>query len=165
MVLHITFFNPTLINVKPVIRPFASSPLVHKPTITQYDQWGRRIDTLYTSEGWRKLKAIAQREGIPAIFYERQYGEHSRVYGFAKVLLMVGDTHEVFCPLSMTDGAARTLELADKGPDIFKRLIRSVYINLDLMHANLTLHQSKSLRSFHCRSMDDGGEFHNHLNI
>ena len=29
------------------------------------------------------------------------------MYGFAKVLMMVGDAHVVFCPLSMTDGCAR----------------------------------------------------------
>ncbi|KAJ2921139.1 hypothetical protein H1R20_g15955, partial [Candolleomyces eurysporus] len=112
-------------DVVKVIRPLASSPLVSPPTVTQYDQWGRRIDALQTSEGWRKLKAIAQKEGIPGIFYERLYGEHSRVYGFAKILLMVGDTQEVFCPLSMTDGAARILEKLGKGPwyDVYERLI------------------------------------------
>lgn len=65
------------------------------PTLVQYDQWGRRVDDLQTSEAWRNLKALAQREGLPGIFYERKYKEHSRIYGFAKILLMVGDTHEV----------------------------------------------------------------------
>ena len=63
--------------------------------MTQYDQWGRRVDNLQTSEGWRDLKAVAQKEGIPGIFYERKFKEHSRVYGFAKMMIMVGDTHEV----------------------------------------------------------------------
>ncbi|KAF4590168.1 hypothetical protein EYR40_009433 [Pleurotus pulmonarius] len=85
---------------------------VTPPNLVQYDQWGRRIDDLQTSEGWRGLKAIAQKEGMPGIFYERTYGEHSRSYGFAKVFLMSGDSHMVFCPLSMTDGAARVIELA-----------------------------------------------------
>ncbi|KAF9489393.1 hypothetical protein BDN71DRAFT_1401714 [Pleurotus eryngii] len=85
---------------------------VTPPNLVQYDQWGRRIDDLQTSEGWRGLKAIAQKEGMPGIFYERTYGEHSRSYGFAKVFLMSGDSHMVFCPLSMSDGAARVIELA-----------------------------------------------------
>lgn len=108
-----------------VIRPLADSPLVTKQSITQYDQWGRRVDALHTSEGWRKLKAISQKEGLPAIFYERLFGEHSRVYGFAKMLLMVGDTQEVFCPMSMTDGAARVLELMgnEATKPIYQRLI------------------------------------------
>jgi hypothetical protein len=65
------------------------------PTLTQYNQWGQRIDKLETSEGWRALKEVSQREGIPAIFYERKYGEYSRLYGFAKVFLMTGDCAEV----------------------------------------------------------------------
>ena len=65
------------------------------PRLVQYDQWGRRTDKLETSEGWRDLKALGQREGLPAIFYERKYNEYSRIYGFAKMLLMVGDSHEV----------------------------------------------------------------------
>jgi hypothetical protein len=96
---------------------------VAPPTLTQHNQWGQRIDKLVTSEGWRALKGLAQKEGIPAIFYEREFGEHSRTYGFAKMLLMVGDSHnvnslsldyteadswdQVFCPLAMTDGCAR----------------------------------------------------------
>jgi hypothetical protein len=77
-----------------VARPISRTK-VTPPSFTQYDQWGQRIDFLHTSEGWRELKAIAQKEGIPGIFYERKYGEHSRAYGFAKVLLMVGDSQEV----------------------------------------------------------------------
>ncbi|KAG6909136.1 hypothetical protein DXG01_001888 [Tephrocybe rancida] len=95
----------------PAIRAMGSGTRISPPTLTQYDQWGRRVDELQTSEGWRALKAVSQREGIPGIFYERKYQEHSRTYGFAKVVLMVGDSHEVFCPLSMTDGSARVIEL------------------------------------------------------
>ncbi|KAG5648418.1 hypothetical protein DXG03_004992 [Asterophora parasitica] len=98
-------------NVITTIRAMGSGTRISAPTLTQYDQWGRRVDVLETSEGWRDLKAVSQREGIPGIFYERTYGEHSRAYGFAKVLLMVGDAHVVFCPLSMTDGTARVIEL------------------------------------------------------
>jgi len=56
---------------------------------------GRRVDQLQISEGYRSLREIAQKEGMPGIFYERTYGEHSRLYGFTKVLLMTGDSHEV----------------------------------------------------------------------
>ncbi|KAL0961129.1 hypothetical protein HGRIS_006103 [Hohenbuehelia grisea] len=84
---------------------------VSPPQVVQYDQWGRRIDDLQTSEGWRELKAFTQKEGIPAIAYERKHQEHSRSYLFAKVMLMTGDAHMIFCPISMTDGSARVLEL------------------------------------------------------
>ncbi|KAG5338060.1 hypothetical protein C0989_008265 [Termitomyces sp. Mn162] len=117
---------------------------VAPPRLIQYDQWGRRIDELETSEGWRNLRAFSQKEGIPGIFYERKYREHSRTYGFAKMVIMVGDSHEVwirleyigyvadhrrgkiFCPLSMTDGSARVIELLgskEMKEEILPRLI------------------------------------------
>ena len=77
------------------IRSLSNSSRVNPPTLVQYDQWGRRIDNLQTSEGWRELKAISHREGLPGIFYERKYNEYSRTYGFAKVALLDGDTNEV----------------------------------------------------------------------
>ena len=77
------------------VRSLSDSSRVYPPTLVQYDQWGRRIDYLETSEGWRELKAISQREGLPGIFYERKYSEYSRIYGFAKVALLDGDTNEV----------------------------------------------------------------------
>ncbi|KAE9393559.1 hypothetical protein BT96DRAFT_943820 [Gymnopus androsaceus JB14] len=85
----------------------AQGKLLSPPKLIQYDNWGQWVDELQTSEGWRNLKAIAQREGILGIFYERTYREYSRLFGFSKVLIMSGDSHEVFCLLSMTDGAAR----------------------------------------------------------
>ncbi|KAF5369463.1 hypothetical protein D9758_002733 [Tetrapyrgos nigripes] len=99
---------------------------VAPPRLVQYDQWGKRVDQLHTSAGWKSLKAIAQTEGLPGIFYERKYKEDSRIYGFAKALLMVGDSHEVFCPLSMTDGTARVIELMGtygQKKHVFRRLI------------------------------------------
>ncbi|KAJ3548263.1 hypothetical protein NM688_g5320 [Phlebia brevispora] len=71
------------------------SAKVEEPRLVQYDHWGRRIDELQTSEGWRGLKAKMQQEGIPGIFYERRYQEHSRVFGFMKCLLASGTTHVV----------------------------------------------------------------------
>ncbi|KAG7088385.1 hypothetical protein E1B28_012386 [Marasmius oreades] len=108
-------FEPDLVRfgdeVITTIRETGAPHRVTAPELVQYDQWGKRIDRLQTSQGWIDLKAAAQREGIPAIFYERKYNEYSRLYGFAKAFLMVGYSHVVFCPLSMTDGAARIIEL------------------------------------------------------
>ncbi|KAG8765550.1 hypothetical protein FRC20_007011, partial [Serendipita sp. 405] len=84
------------------------------PTLTQYSQWGHRIDTLHTSEGWRKLKTLAVTEGLVSHNYNdtrQQYGEYSRIYAFAKTLLFVAEGRVVGCPISMTDGCARVLEL------------------------------------------------------
>ncbi|KNC99289.1 uncharacterized protein SPPG_05543 [Spizellomyces punctatus DAOM BR117] len=83
----------------------------HHPTLTQYDHWCRRIDKLETSEGWRALKGVAAEEGLIAIGYERKLRQFSRVYQFAK-LYVAGPSMAMYtCPLAMTDGAARLIEL------------------------------------------------------
>ncbi|OSD07275.1 hypothetical protein PYCCODRAFT_1430518 [Trametes coccinea BRFM310] len=81
------------------------------PQLIQYDNWGRRVDDLRTSEGWRGLKDVFHREGIVSIAYERKYREHSRPYGFAKLFITAADSEVTDCPMSMTDGVARVLEL------------------------------------------------------
>ncbi|TPX54514.1 hypothetical protein PhCBS80983_g05890 [Powellomyces hirtus] len=83
----------------------------HPPTLTQYDHWCRRIDKLETSEGWRALKGVSAIEGLVAIGYERPLGEFSRIYQFAKLYVASPSMAMFPCPLAMTDGAARCVEL------------------------------------------------------
>lgn len=97
-----------------------------EPKLTQYDAWGRRVDELRTSEGWRELKAATAVEGIVAESYPQQpmeirsqgfmgrdlLGPYARVYAFAKIQLFGPFSKLVLCPVSMTDGATRVLELA-----------------------------------------------------
>ncbi|THH19219.1 hypothetical protein EW146_g1919 [Bondarzewia mesenterica] len=104
----------------------ALSNLATPPYLTQYNQWGQRVDILHTSEGWRGLKAAVQKEGVVAISYDRKHGEHSRIHAFVKMLLMSGDGQVVFCPIAMTDGCARVLELFGTPAmqkDVFPRLV------------------------------------------
>lgn len=75
------------------IRPLSMH--VRPASLNQYDQWGRRVDQLHTSEAWRKIEELAIREGFVAIAYERKYNEYSRIYSFAKVMVMTGDCHVV----------------------------------------------------------------------
>jgi hypothetical protein len=78
----------------PEIRPLA--PLVLPATLTQYNQWGQRIDDLQTSEGWGKLKEAGIRGGFVSNAYKRnEFREHSRTFSFAKIMLMTGDFHVV----------------------------------------------------------------------
>ncbi|KIJ17834.1 hypothetical protein PAXINDRAFT_111449 [Paxillus involutus ATCC 200175] len=107
----------------------AISEGVTRPRLTQYNHWGQRIDQLDTSEAWKELKAVFFKEGIPGIFYERKYGEFSRIYGFAKLHMLVGDSHVVGCPISMTDGCARVLELV--GTPEMKRVLFPRLISRD----------------------------------
>ncbi|GAA98383.1 hypothetical protein E5Q_05069 [Mixia osmundae IAM 14324] len=82
-----------------------------EPHVVQYDNYGRRIDRLVTSEGWRAIKGVAAQEGLVSLAYRREHGEHSRIHSFAKIYLFAPESKLVGCPLSMTDGAARVLEL------------------------------------------------------
>jgi hypothetical protein len=62
------------------------------PSLKQYDQWGQRVDELSTSQGWRAMKAIAFREGLISIAYDREkYEEWARIYMFAKVHMFDAD--------------------------------------------------------------------------
>ena len=84
-----------------------SQPPVHIP----YDPWGKRIDEIKVSPAWERLHVIAAEEGIVATGYERKYAEFSRLYQFAKLYLYHPSSAIYSCPLAMTDGAARVIEL------------------------------------------------------
>lgn len=60
-------------------------PASVEPSVTQFDQWGQRVDKLHTSSSWQRLKGIAADEGLVAIAFERDEGEFSRTRFFAKV--------------------------------------------------------------------------------
>jgi len=84
-----------------------ASPPRHIP----YDAWGRRVDRIETSDAWRELDRIAATEGIVATAYERAHGAHSRIHQFARLYLYAPSSALYSCPLAMTDGAARFLEV------------------------------------------------------
>ena len=81
-----------------VLGDLADGPGAKDPVLISYDNWGQKINTVYTSEGWRRLKDLAAAEGIIGIHYERKHGSYSRVHGFAKILLMTPDLRSVGCP-------------------------------------------------------------------
>jgi alkylation response protein AidB-like acyl-CoA dehydrogenase len=84
-----------------------ASPPRHVP----YDAWGRRVDRIETSDAWRELDRIAATEGIVATAYERAHGAQSRIHQFARLYLYAPSSALYSCPLAMTDGAARFLEV------------------------------------------------------
>ena len=65
-----------------------------------------------TCHAWGKLKAIAAEELLVESAYRRNYAEHSRLYQMAKVYLFSPSSGLFSCPLAMTDGAAKTLEVS-----------------------------------------------------
>lgn len=94
----------------------------HPPIHVPFDPWGRRIDDIQTSLGWRTLEKIAAEEGIVATAYDRTYGPSSRVYQMALLYLYSPSSAIFSCPLAMTDGAARALELFGD-PDLQARAL------------------------------------------
>ena len=83
----------------------------NKPKLIQFDEWGKRIDEIIIHDGWKKIEAAAAEEGIVATAYERRYGEDSRVYQMSLLYLYHSSSAFFSCPLAMTDGAARAIEL------------------------------------------------------
>ena len=93
------------------IPPMAEDALRHEPRLVQHDPWGRRIDRIEVAHGWKELGRVSAEEGMVAIGYERTLGSLSRVHQFAKLYLFNPSSAIFTCPLAMTDGAARSIEL------------------------------------------------------
>ncbi|XP_072456103.1 acyl-CoA dehydrogenase family member 11-like isoform X5 [Notamacropus eugenii] len=81
------------------------------PRLQQFDGWGQRVDQILTCPAWKKLKEISAEEGLVAIGYERKYSSWSRMYQVAKLFLFSPSSGMFTCPLAMTDGAAKVLEV------------------------------------------------------
>ena len=84
-----------------------ASPPHHVP----FDAWGRRVDRIETSDAWRELDHVSATEAIVATAYERAYGCRSRIDQFARLYLFAPSSALYSCPLAMTDGAARFLQV------------------------------------------------------
>ena len=82
-----------------------------EPKLTQWDAWGHRVDTIELTPVWQEAARIATEKGVVATAYERKHGEHSRIHQFALAYLFDGSTEVYSCPLAMTDGAAKTLQV------------------------------------------------------
>jgi alkylation response protein AidB-like acyl-CoA dehydrogenase len=82
-----------------------------EPRHVPFDAWGQRVDLVEPSAAWNDLAGLAATEGLIGTAYERRHGAHSRVHQFALVFLFAPSSQSYSCPLAMTDGAARTLEV------------------------------------------------------
>ncbi|KAK9467702.1 acyl-CoA dehydrogenase/oxidase C-terminal [Lipomyces arxii] len=94
----------------------------NQPFVDQFDAFGHVKNSLVTSNGWRRLKDISAREGILETAYARKYEEQSRVVQFAKYYLFSPSSAIFTCPLAMTDGCARVLELYLPKHEAFRHL-------------------------------------------
>lgn len=85
-----------------------------KPSLVSFDPWGRRLDKVRVSAAWKQLQDISAKEELISIAYKREFGEHSRLYQFAKLYLFHPSSAFFTCPLAMADGAAKVLETYGK---------------------------------------------------
>ena len=83
----------------------------NEPRLQHFDAWGRRVDEIHTSDGWQALGHVAAQEGLIAIAYERRLGALSRIHQAAKLYLFNPVSAIYTCPLAMSDGAARLIEV------------------------------------------------------
>lgn len=81
------------------------------PRLVPFDAWGRRSDQIIVSTAWKELERISAEEGLVAIGYERKEAEFSRLHQFIRLYLFGPSSAVYTCPLAMTDGAARAIEL------------------------------------------------------
>jgi putative acyl-CoA dehydrogenase len=89
----------------------AADAEAHPPRHVPYDPWGRRVDRIETAWGWQALRRAAAEEAIVATAYERHEGPWSRLHQFVRLYLYNPSSAMASCPLAMTDGTARVLEL------------------------------------------------------
>jgi alkylation response protein AidB-like acyl-CoA dehydrogenase len=81
----------------------------HPPYVQHFNTFGRRIDNLITSEGWRGLQDFGIKKGMVAQPYENDQREYSRVLWAARYVLWAGSACWVNCPTLMVDGVAALL--------------------------------------------------------
>lgn len=98
--------------VLPVVAKLGEEAERNPPALEGFDAWCRPTNTLHISSAWKKLKEIAAKEGLVSIGYARdRYGSNARIFQMAKSYLFTPDSAVFNCPLSMTDGAVRIIEL------------------------------------------------------
>jgi alkylation response protein AidB-like acyl-CoA dehydrogenase len=86
-----------------------------EPAHVPFDAWGRRIDAIEVNAAWREYARVAAEHGLVATAYERKHGRFSRLHQFALAYLFHASSQVYTCPLAMTDGCARTLEVLGGG--------------------------------------------------
>lgn len=85
------------------------------PFLRTYNAWGKRVDELVTSMAWRRLHEISAEEGLIATAYDRRHKQWSRLHQMCKMFLFASSSGLYSCPLAMTDGAAKLIEVEGEG--------------------------------------------------
>lgn len=92
---------------------------LNEPRLISYSAWGRRQDLVEVDPAWRRLGEIAATEGVVASAYEKSSGVWARLIQAFKLYLYHPSSAFFSCPLAMTDGAAKVIEML--GDDELKK--------------------------------------------
>src|SRR3989344_3173304 len=82
-----------------------------QPEHIPYSPWGERIDEIKVSDAWTHLARLAVEEKLIATAYDRKHKSWSRVHQMIRIYLFGPSAALYTCPLAMSDGAARAIEL------------------------------------------------------
>ncbi len=98
-----------------------------EPVHIPFDKAGNRIDRIQVSPAWERLAKIAVEERLISTAYDRKEGVFSRIHQMVRIYLFGPSSAIYTCPLAMSDGAARALELYGEGKfdHAFKKLTSS----------------------------------------
>lgn len=90
------------------------------PVLQTHDARGERVDRIVFHPDYRRLEELSYGRGIVAIKYEPEFlarhRPHRHLVGFGAAYYFAQTEMGVFCPICMTDGVARVLELDGSGP-------------------------------------------------
>lgn len=97
------------------IVPLAEEANQNPPVLVQYDANGNRIDEVKIHPSYRELTRLAYGAGLGGMFYEPDlrkrhgYVPHSLVFGLG--YLFAQAEQGLYCPICMTEGSARLVDL------------------------------------------------------
>jgi alkylation response protein AidB-like acyl-CoA dehydrogenase len=111
------------------IAPLAGIADREQPRLESFDARGVRVDHVDFHPAYRRMEELSYGEGLVSLKYDpevrRRHGAVVHTLGFAMSYLFAQAECGLFCPLCMTDGAARVLSLhapADVRDELLPRL-------------------------------------------
>lgn len=85
------------------------------PVLRTFDPWGRRVDEIVHHPSYREMERVAYGSGMVGLKYDPEvavaHPGARHVMGFALGYLFAQAESGLYCPVCMTDGVARVLEL------------------------------------------------------
>lgn len=101
--------------VPEVVDPRATICDLEVPQLKSFDRYGHRVDEIIYHPAYREMESVAYGSGMVSMKYDpllrARFGGDLQVAGFALSYLFSQAETGVSCPVCMTDGVARVLDL------------------------------------------------------